>query len=150
MDHYKIKKGSWWTNYIRWPISYNTSTQQYTVLYYITTKLLPQKFFFTVETADEINLMDFVFTPEDIITAISDLKTNESPDPDGIPAVLLKECKNELATPIYLLWRESLNSGEFPSCLKEGWVVSIFKSGSRVTPKNYCPVTPHITYDLNI
>ena len=83
-------------------------------------------------------------------------KNNESPGPDVISAVLLKECKNELATLIYLLWRKSLNSGENPSCLKELWVipifksgsiqlerkmgVPIFKSGSRAAPKNYRPV----------
>ena len=108
----------------------------------MTTQLFPLKVFFTAETADEINLTDILFTPEDIITATSDFKNNSSPPgPDGISAVLLKECNNELATPIYLLWRKSLNSGEIPSCLEEGWLVPIFKSGSRAAPKNYRPVT---------
>ena len=47
---------------------------------------------------------DLSFSEEDVVSAIDDMKADVAPGPDGIPAVLLKSCKNALARPIHLLW----------------------------------------------
>ena len=43
-----------------------------------------------------------------IIDAIKDIKNNAAPGTDNFPAILLKECAEELSEPLYILWRFSL------------------------------------------
>jgi hypothetical protein len=56
-------------------------------------------------------LADIPFTVKDIVLACSKLRGNAAPGPDGVPAMLLKTCRKQLATPLHHLWRVSL---EFP------------------------------------
>ena len=49
---------------------------------------------------------EIVLTLEDIEEAISEIKLDSAPGPDGIPAILLKRCASTLSLPIYLLWSE--------------------------------------------
>ena len=78
---------------------------------------------------------------DDINDAIDDLSAGSSPGPDGIPALLLKQCKNSLQTPIRMLWRNSMLSGVIPQKLKFGSVTPIYKGGDKCDPKNYRPIT---------
>ena len=55
--------------------------------------------------------------------------------------VLLKNCMEELAEPIKILWEKSLSTGIIPKKLKTGLIVPIFKNGGRQTAKNYRPVS---------
>ena len=82
-----------------------------------------------------------VLTPDKIVEAISEIKLDSAPGPDGIPAILLKRCATSLCVPIYLLWSESMSSGIVPSFYKAGFVSPLFKKGSRCEPSNYRPVT---------
>ena len=90
---------------------------------------------------------DIVFDEADIIRAIDELKPNSAPGPDKFPAVLLKNCKHELAKPLFLIWRKSLNTGEIPDSLKLSNITPIYKDGNRKEPKNYRPValTSHLS-----
>ncbi|VDN49528.1 unnamed protein product [Dibothriocephalus latus] len=47
------------------------------------------------------------------------LEDTKSQGPDGIPAKLLKELAVELAEPLQLLFRASLNTGQLPSELED-------------------------------
>ena len=87
-----------------------------------------------------------VFTQDDIIKAIDDIKPNAAPGPDGIPACMLKNCKEKLAKPIFLIWSRSITSGEIPSCYKVSYIAPLHKKGSHALPANYRPVslTSHI------
>ena len=67
---------------------------------------------FGTTPADRIE--DISFTENDIVQAIDEVRNNSAPGPDRFPAVLLKNCKNELAKPLCLLWRHSLDTGEVP------------------------------------
>ena len=58
---------------------------------------------------NEDNFSDFHFSPTDIIQAIDDLSENAAAGPDGYPAILLKRCKQELAEPLYNIWRQYLD-----------------------------------------
>ena len=82
-----------------------------------------------------------MLTPDKIVEAISEIKLDSAPGPDGIPAILLKRCATSLSVPIHLLWSESMSSGIVPSFYKIGFVSPLFKKGSRCEPSNYRPVT---------
>ena len=74
------------------------------------------------------------------------MPNHSAPGPDKFPSILLKQCKNELATPLYILWRKSLDTGQVPKILKQQSIVPIYKKGSDAKPENYRPVslTSHI------
>ena len=85
--------------------------------------------------------VELVLTPELIEEAISEIKLDSAPGPDGMPAALLKRCAPSLSTPIHLLWSESMAEGSVPSYYKIGYVTPLFKKGSRCDAANYRPVT---------
>ena len=87
-----------------------------------------------VETSQH-SFTDFVFDESDIAKAIDELTVNAAAGPDGFPAIFLKKCKKQLAKPLYLLWRESLDSGIIPSDLKRANIIPIHKGGVEAFPR---------------
>jgi hypothetical protein len=89
---------------------------------------------------------DFEISSDDILAAISDLKSDSAAGPDGIPVILLKNCSESLCSPIKLLWKESFESGTVPKFYKESYVTPLYKKGDRARAGNYRPVslTSHI------
>jgi hypothetical protein len=87
------------------------------------------------------NDTELVLTHDDVLEAISEIKLDSAPGPDGIPAVLLKRCAISLSVPIHLLWSESMSTGIVPEFYKTGYVSPLFKKGSRCDAANYRPVT---------
>lgn len=57
--------------------------------------------------------------------------------PDGIHPVFIKRCSEALCIPLSILFRKSLESGEFPCAWKRSHVVPIFKAGDKHNIKNY-------------
>ena len=96
--------------------------------------------FFSSEEAHDTSLTDFDFTVQDITDAIMSLHSTSSPGPDGMPVIMLKECRTILAPAIHHLWRHSLDTGVIPKELKSGIITPIHKGGSRGEPANYRPV----------
>ena len=86
------------------------------------------------------------FTVEDVEAAIGELKTNSAPGPDGVPAQLLKRCKQAISAPLASMWRRSLEAGVVPSFYKLSLVTPLHKKENKITPGNYRPVslTSHI------
>ena len=97
----------------------------------------PNKFF----SKGKSKLADIAFTTDDIKSAIDELSVNAASGPDGLPAILLKNCKDVLAFPIYILWRDSLDTGNIPELLKLANIVPIHKGGSKAFAKNYRPIS---------
>lgn len=91
-------------------------------------------------------IQDIEFTEQDIIDAIDEVPSNSAPGPDRFPAMFLKKCKHELAKPLHLLWRKSLDTGNIPDVFKFSNIIPIHKGGCRSTAKNYRPValTSHL------
>ena len=91
-------------------------------------------------------LENLELSPDHIEQACAELKGTSAPGPDGIPAILLKECKNELKVPLYFMWRESFNQGVIPPDLLLVQVCPIHKGGSKADPAQYRPValTSHL------
>ena len=85
-------------------------------------------------------LGDIDFNEDDISQAISEFSCNSAAGPDGFPAKLLKECKNSLSHPLFLIWRKSLNRGIVPASCKLASIIPIHKGKSRGLAKNYRPV----------
>ena len=60
---------------------------------------------------------------------------------DGINSTFLKRCIHSLATPLRILFTESLSSGRVPKDWKMANVTAIFKKGTKKEPENYRPVS---------
>ena len=85
--------------------------------------------------------LDIDFTIEDVKKAIDAIPNAAAPGPDKLPAAILKQCKEQLSLPIYLIWRKSLDTSEIPETLKRQGIVPIFKKGNKACPANYRPVS---------
>ena len=82
------------------------------------------------------------FTYMDVCEAIDKLSVNAAAGPDGVPAILLKKCKDVLSHPLACMWQKSLISGEIPDIFKLAFITPIHKTGSsRSSPENYRPVS---------
>lgn len=86
-------------------------------------------------------LSDITITEDNIITAIKNITPNSSVGPDGFHALLLKNCKHQLAKPLKILWTKSLEAGNIPEALKDGIKTPVYKGGSKDLPKSYRPIT---------
>ena len=78
----------------------------------------------------------------DIVEAIDELSHTSSSGPDGIPAILLKMCKDSIKKPLLLLYRKLLDEGTVPASLKIAHIIPIHKGGS---PRSGCQLQPNIT-----
>ena len=61
--------------------------------------------------------------------------------PDGIPAKILKECAEELAPILTILFTKTLEEGTLPEDWKEANITAVFKKGDRNIAANYRPVS---------
>ena len=101
---------------------------------------------FTPNTNTNCKIHDIQFSEKDIENAIKLIPTNAAAGPDKFPATVLKNCKESLSKPLYLIWRKSLDTGQIPSKYLEQTIIPIFKKGTKADPANYRPVslTSHI------
>ena len=104
----------------------------------------PEMFF--QEEENMPHLADFKFDNVDMEMAFEDLRGNSAPGPDGFPAILLKECRKELSSPLTAFWRASMDLGIIPDELLLVQISPLHKGGSRADPANFRPValTSHI------
>ena len=62
--------------------------------------------------------------------------------PDGIPAILLKEAKDELSIPLAIIWQKFFKTGEIPDIFKKAHITPILKPGApRSHQSSYRPVS---------
>ena len=92
------------------------------------------------------SIEQFDVTPESIRNAIDELKEDSSPGEDGFPAIVLKRCKESLCYPLYLMWKDSAETGFIHEMLKSQLISPVHKKSSKAVPANYRPVslTSHI------
>ena len=86
-------------------------------------------------------LSDIKVTRERVKEVIDGMRENAAPGPDRIQPLLLKMLRDEVATPLTILFQKSIDVGEIPDEWREANVVPIFKKGSRAEPGNYRPVS---------
>ena len=83
---------------------------------------------------------DVEFSVETVKSLIDDLKERSSPGPDGINNKVLKEIRDVIAYPLFVLFRQSLDEGIVPRGWKDSIISPIYKKGSKSAPVNYRPV----------
>ena len=99
----------------------------------------PAEFFADDDTGNGLN--DITFSILDIIKAINELSNTAAAGPDGISAFFLKQCKESIACPLYLLYRESLDGGDLYIEGKRSTVIPLHKGGNLGLPANYRPIS---------
>lgn len=87
------------------------------------------------------SLSDINLSLEDIIRAIDEIDINASCPVYSIPAPVLKNCKQELAVPLLIMWKNSISVGEVPLFYKKQLITPAYKKGSRAFPVNYRPIS---------
>ena len=72
---------------------------------------------------------------------LHDVKVAKAVGPDGIPNLVLKECADQLAPGLTLIFQESINTGVLPEDWLNANVAPLFKKGDRHKAENYRPVS---------
>ena len=86
-------------------------------------------------------MQDITVTKGDIEKVISNIDVNKSMGPDGISGRVLKECKQQIIEPIFDIVKSSIETGKVPQEWKRADIVPIYKSGNKMEPLNYRPVS---------
>ena len=76
-----------------------------------------------------------------VAAVLGRLKPNKSPGGDGLHPRVLVELKNEMATPLMMIFTRSLHEGQLLPSRKEANVTPIYKKGKRHILGNYRPVS---------
>jgi len=72
-----------------------------------------------MDTLEDINLIsDITVSPEEIMDAIKELRPSSASGADGFPAILLTNWYKQLAIPLAILWKVSLQNTTMPDKLK--------------------------------
>jgi hypothetical protein len=80
---------------------------------------------------------DIILSQEKFVKAMKSLSPTAAAGRDGFPAFLLPCFAEELAEPLALLWRQSLDAGEMLEGINIAVITPIFKGGDKSVPKNY-------------
>lgn len=72
-----------------------------------------------------------------LLRILESVQPNKACGPDNLSARIIKECACELAVPMTILCRQSVNSGTFPKKWKEANIVPVHKKGSARLASNY-------------
>ena len=83
------------------------------------------------------SLSEFVVTEDQVKMLIDGLKENGAPGPDGFPPSVFKILRDEISTPLMILFQKSLDNGQIPDEWRDANITVIHKKGSRADPGNY-------------
>ena len=85
-------------------------------------------------------LSDIQITTEKIEDILLSLDANKAAGPDGIETRTLKQCAEEFAPKLQIIYRKSMDEGVVPQQWKLAHIVPIHKSGSKAKMANFRPV----------
>ena len=83
---------------------------------------------------------DIWISEERVKGLIGNLKESSAPGPDGVTNRLLKELVEEMAPPLTMIFRKSMDESHIPEDWRKSNITPIFKKGSKAKPGNYRPV----------
>ena len=102
----------------------------------------PNDFFKDVQDESNPHLTQFLISQELVSRAIDSLSAKAAPGPDGIPPILLKQLKWEIAPVLSTLFQSSTESGIVPTQFLTALVKPIRKpKKKRSDPASYRPVS---------
>ena len=90
---------------------------------------------------DVDDVLSAAFTVEDVVEKLHQLKPDKSPGIDQVHPHVLRECCEEMAVPLYMIFKKSLDEGRILEDWKMARVTPIFKKGSKNQAGNYRPVS---------
>lgn len=93
----------------------------------------------TVNIQEEIS--ELSINRELIIKYLDTIKIDKSPGLDRLHPRLLVELKREIAHPLLLIFKQSINTSKLPEDWKKAQISAIFKKGNKSQAKNYRPVS---------
>ena len=79
------------------------------------------------EEQNEVVIEDVDIEKETVMRVIDNLKEQSAGGPDGITPRVLKELKNEIAEPLTILFKRSMETGQIPDEWRDAEVTPIFK-----------------------
>ena len=82
-----------------------------------------------------------IFNVDGIKVLLNTLQPKKSSGPDNIPSWILKECADEIALILQIIFTQSLST----HTLSQDWltanIIPVFKKGDRSKPSNYQPIS---------
>ena len=86
-------------------------------------------------TSDIISTLEF--STEEVLSALQSVNPSKTPGPHRLHPKILKECANELANALCLIFNKSLRLGKLPSEWKQANITPVFNKGSKILVSNY-------------
>ena len=118
--------------------------RQYKSVFSSPTSTCPSKEELFPNNSDVLNNLEF--EAKDFITAINELSETAGSGPDGFPAILLKQCKEQYATALHILWNSCFEAETTPTVLNQPTIIPKYKGDSKSDPANFRPIalTSHL------
>ena len=84
---------------------------------------------------------DIEFSESRISNLLASINSNKACGPDGIHGKIFKNCADNLAVPLSIIFKVSYNSGIIPMDWKVANVVPVYKKGSKDDIENCRPIS---------
>ena len=75
--------------------------------------------------------------PKGVLKLLNGLKVHKAAGPDGLSAMVLKECSSEIAHILDFIYNESLAQGTVPDDWRRANMAQVFKKGEKYDAANY-------------
>ena len=95
----------------------------------------------SMNVQNSCNIDTVVFSPSVVKRVVSKLKNKVKGGPDGIPAIFLKKCVNELCSPISFIFSLCMTNGYIPPDWLRSYIAPIPKKGISSDPSSYRPIS---------
>lgn len=100
-----------------------------------------RKFSYLLNYCAAETLADVKFSPELVKHYLQKKFNDTAPGPDKLSSYLLKTCAKEMSCPISNIFTFLFTSGLLPSQWLQATVSPIYKTGDKLIPNNFCPVS---------
>lgn len=91
----------------------------------------------SIKHRNELNCKNLVINNEIVANVLDRMNLNKGSGHNGVSSLFLRECSEILSSPLNIIFRESLKTGQYPEQFKMGQITPIYKSGKRSDAKNY-------------
>jgi len=82
-------------------------------------------------------MSDITLNEQGLKKLLSNINPHKASGPDGIHAKILKECKDQIAQILFIIFNKSLSEGKLPNDWKHANVCPLFKKGDKHYAINY-------------